>query len=163
MKKIIIIFIFLNSLINYSQTTSEKWSSLYKRYEYTDSNGNLIGYKSYNSLTDSWDYTNLNNTVKDVDNRNYDTTLQLLDRAMAAKQNRYDNHKLKYDAGFKKVQDFINKLRKLLAEPDTKEEYDKFEKDVVSKLYNKNYDYSSPQVVDSLIDYIYKGFENLYK
>lgn len=56
MKNIILVTFLLISLNIFSQTSTEKWSSLNNRYEYFDSSGYMTGYKEYNSLMGTWDY-----------------------------------------------------------------------------------------------------------
>lgn len=92
MKNIFILFIYLLFCISsYSQTRTEKYNSLYERYEYFDQNGQMVGYKKYNSLLGQWEYyeTKTNSTKK------YGEYIQpidigLLERTLAAKQARYD-------------------------------------------------------------------------
>lgn len=56
MKKLIIFSSLLLGTLCFSQSVVEKYNSIYKRYEYFDSIGNLIGYKSYNNLSRQWEY-----------------------------------------------------------------------------------------------------------
>jgi hypothetical protein len=132
----------------YSQTISEKWNSLYNRYDYTDSSGNLVGYKGYNSLTQSWEYTNLNTPDPRVAlyNEPQDPiNLQLLDRALAANQARYDKRQSDYNKGFQDVKGMIDYCRQ-----DIKKSYptitaqlsNRFENEVVKVLNDAKYDYS---------------------
>lgn len=45
-----------------SQDYSKKYNRLLDRYEFFNSNKDLIGYSKWNSITQSWEYTNVNST-----------------------------------------------------------------------------------------------------
>lgn len=165
MKKYLLLLFLCTSV--YSQTISEKWNSLYNRYDYTDSSGNLVGYKGYNSLTESWEYT----TVKPSNqNNDYQSpiNLQLLDRALANKQAQYDKRVIqqqqyaqsKHNEGFQKVKTVVEyyraKLRNLLDQSFSR----RFEKEVVTEINNAQYDYSRMDA-DEVISWINDSYNRI--
>jgi len=83
--------LFLSS-ISYSQTSTEKWNSLSRRYEYFDQRGYMTGYKEYNSLGGTWDYYSTNekprlNQYNPVVNP---VNIELIGQVLASKQARYN-------------------------------------------------------------------------
>lgn len=142
MKRYLLLLLLCTSM--YSQTISEKWNSMYNRYDYTDSNGNLVGYKGYNTLTESWEYTSVNSS-QTTQNNGYQQpiNLQLLDRALASKQAQYDKRQqAKYDAGFQKVKNVVDYYRAKLANLLDQSFSRRFEKEVVAEINKAHYDYS---------------------
>lgn len=59
MKKLILFALLIFSLSSYTQTT-RKYNSLLERYEFYDSDRQLIGYAQYNSLQEQWEFYNSN-------------------------------------------------------------------------------------------------------
>lgn len=153
MKKLILSALLLITINCFSQTTSEKWNSLYERYEYRDNNGNLVGYKRYNSLNGSWEYTNVNN-YSQYDNSGYNNNLILLDKALAAKQERYDNNKVFYDKGVIIIQREIDSYRRVLKSENATEGLKKFNEEIEIQIYGKNHNYSELPIVNGLIKYL---------
>lgn len=75
-----------------AQTTTEKWSPVYQRWEYYDARGNMIGYKKKN-MYGQWVYTDTQKNNQSTDNRNeplqaYD--MDFIARALAIKQQQYE-------------------------------------------------------------------------
>jgi hypothetical protein len=62
MKNLFYLLLLVTS-ISYSQSFSEKWNTVYQRYDYYDTYGNLIGYKKWNANYGRWDYTQLNSNT----------------------------------------------------------------------------------------------------
>lgn len=151
------LFLFI-SVYSYSQTISEKWNSMYNRYDYSDGNGNLVGYKGYNSLTQSWEYTSLNTPDPRVNQNNeYQSPidLNLMNRALATKQAQYDMRQAKHNEGFKKVKNAVDYYRAELANLLDQSFSRRFEKEVVTKINEAHYDYSrmdADKVVNWIID-----------
>lgn len=94
MKKYLVLFLlaFTTSTICVAQTYTEKYNSLYNRYEYFDSQGNLIGYKKWNSLYERWEY---HEEKPQQSQRNYGEYVQpydmdLIYKALELKQRQYD-------------------------------------------------------------------------
>ena len=52
---ILFLFLVITNLSN-AQSVTQKYNSLYNRYEYFDETGNMIGYKTYNSLLKQWEF-----------------------------------------------------------------------------------------------------------
>jgi hypothetical protein len=58
MKRLLVVSILLLSLVGLqAQKVTEKWNTAYGRYEYYDSNGNMIGYRKQN-VWGQWEYVN---------------------------------------------------------------------------------------------------------
>lgn len=152
MKKLFFCFLFISSLTCFSQTISEKWNSLDERYDYTDSNGNLVGYKRYNSLDERWEYTSVNSS--NASYNPYGNNLKLYADTMSAKQARHY-------AGLERVTKYVRNLKVLLQ--DDPENMQQFEDKIVSKLRNNVIDYSSSSEVNRVIDYLTKGFDWVLK
>lgn len=58
MKNVFLMLLFLTLTVSYSQNFSKKWNSTYQRYDYSDSNGYLMGYenlteKSYDEVIEN--------------------------------------------------------------------------------------------------------------
>lgn len=62
MKKVFFSVFMLFGVFCFSQSVSKKFNSVYKRYEYFDSNGNMIGYEKYNNLLKQYEYYSTNNS-----------------------------------------------------------------------------------------------------
>lgn len=146
MKKYLLLLFLCTSV--YSQTISEKWNSLYSRYDYTDSSGNLVGYKGYNSLTESWEYTNTNTPDPRVSQYNEPQSpidFQILERALAANQARYEKNQAirqaRYNEGYKKVKSTVDYYRYKIGDTESVLSH-RFENEVVKQINDKNYDYS---------------------
>lgn len=81
----------------FSQSVSKKFNSVYKRYEYFDSSGNMIGYEKYNNVLKQYEYYSTNNSPSPQTRQptQYRDPEQLnisgLGNAMTIKQNRYNN------------------------------------------------------------------------
>lgn len=56
MKNKFLLLILFFSVCTYSQTMTEKYNSILGRYEFFDNQGNLTGYKVYDSLFKEWKY-----------------------------------------------------------------------------------------------------------
>src|SRR5690606_21028781 len=59
MKYFILLFFLCISSGMVSQNYTEKYNDLQQRYEYFGSDGRMVGYKKYNSLSEQWEYTDL--------------------------------------------------------------------------------------------------------
>ena len=106
-KTIIFTIIIFCTISTYGQNITEKWNSLYDRYEYFDSYGSFIAYKKYNSLYKRWEYYDLKTNNNSNEGYKVVQPPQLVDIELARnvldyKQNRYDNN-------FAKIKNFINK------------------------------------------------------
>lgn len=97
MKKVIFSVFMLFGVFCFSQNVSKKFNSVYKRYEYFDSSGNMIGYEKYNNVLKQYEYYSTNNSQSPQTRQptQYRSPQQLdisnLGNAMTIKQNRYNN------------------------------------------------------------------------
>jgi hypothetical protein len=97
MKKVIFSVFMLFGVFCFSQNVSKKFNSVYKRYEYFDSSGNMIGYEKYNNVLKQYEYYSTNNSQSPQTRQptQYRSPQQLdisnLGNAMIVKQNRYNN------------------------------------------------------------------------
>lgn len=66
MKKILLFLSLSSSLFVFGQipTSTKKWNDTFKRYEYYDQRGNLVGYEKYNSSSRQWEYYSQNNDYR---------------------------------------------------------------------------------------------------
>ena len=91
MKKLLLILCLLLAFNSYTQTTTKKYNSLQKRYEYYQ-NGKMIGYEKYNSLQKQWEYystkTSQSTSSYGEPVSNFDADLAM--KVLQYKQNRYD-------------------------------------------------------------------------
>ena len=62
MKKLLLILCLFLAFNSYSQIT-RKYNSLQERYEFYNSNSQLVGYAKYNSLQERWEFYNSNNQM----------------------------------------------------------------------------------------------------
>lgn len=157
MKKYICLLFILFQAFLYCQTISETWSDLYSRYEYRDSNGNLVGYKKYNTLNQAWEYTNLNQPKK---NTNYVQPIDtdLVNHVLKSKQIRYDNNIYKVN---EKMQSKINSIRNSDLNYEAKAQILKKLQNYFNLIYKSNLDYSSTNVTIDVLNKIDKaGYAN---
>lgn len=70
MKKVILFFAILLSIITVNAQTSQNYNSLYDRTEFLDSYGNMIDYAKYNSLYDRIEYFDRNRNMIKYENKN---------------------------------------------------------------------------------------------
>lgn len=99
MKKLFFLILFLFfSFTSIAQTYTKKYNSINGRYEYFDSRGTMVGYEKYNSVYGRWDYYIVNNDNNPYNRKPIEVApvqsnvnLDLIDRALKANQDRYDN------------------------------------------------------------------------
>lgn len=112
MKYFIFLFFFSISSVMVSQNYTEKYNDLQQRYEYFGSNGQMVGYKQYNTVSLQWEYTDLttsNNSQSDrykthdygTPKSNFNSNLAI--QALSNKQASYDRNKIT-------IQNKINEL-----------------------------------------------------
>lgn len=88
MKKIILLLVFFISVNVFCQTLTQKYNSVYNRYEFFDNQGNLIGYKKWNSLLEQWEY--YSNNVERKSSYIDPIDVEDLERTMSQLENNYD-------------------------------------------------------------------------
>lgn len=166
MKKIIFLLFLLFGCYCFSQSVTERYNSLSKRYEYFNSSGNIIGYKKYNSLTRQWEYYDLNATEYQRKPRQYGEYIQphnldLIERALQQKQQGYDNN---FQYVKSTIEYMINDVRKWDIDTNTKYQIISQFKDAISKnLDSRDIDYSSNQQTNVVIDWLLDTLEAIIK
>lgn len=155
MNKIAIFFLLFSFQMLFSQQYTEKWNSLYNRYETFDSSGNMISYKVYNSLYQRWETytTQSTNSGYETGRTRIDENFEILRQTMQTKQNNYDRN-------YNRVKEVINSCSKYILgmskmQKVTYETYVKANDNFILCV-NKinNYDYSSNATTDSVVSYL---------
>lgn len=92
LKPLIIFLLICYITVGYSQSVVQKYNSLYNRYEYFDDSGNMIGYKTYNSLLKQWEFYSSDNSTRKTDFGKYISPidLKLVSSTLRNRQARYD-------------------------------------------------------------------------
>jgi hypothetical protein len=99
------------------QNYTEKFNDLQQRYEYFGSDGRMVGYKKYNSLSEQWEYTDLtssNNSqsgrynVHDYGEPQSTFNKDLMLQALSYKQARYDNLTIEQKTAIYEAQKYSN-------------------------------------------------------
>jgi len=158
MKKTVLFLLF--SVCVYSQDYTQKWNEYYKRYEYFDSQGNMTGYKTYNSYTNTWEYFSVksqgayNPTKSNIN-------IELTQRALNSRQERYNANK-------QILQNVIDKsysyMRTFASNDQIYEKVSsRFTNEYFNKINGNSYDLSSKSVTDSLINFLMKGCDKILK
>lgn len=123
----------------FAQTMTQNYNSILNRYEYFDNTGRMVAYKSYNSMTGSWEYYNTS-----VQQSNYNPPVSsvntsLVNQILQSKQSSYNTN-------YKKVADKVDRYSK-----------------IVLKLYQKNgnkYTNEQAKFIKSVQDYLNKVTKN---
>ncbi|MDR2955414.1 MAG: SH3 domain-containing protein [Prevotella sp.] len=153
MKRILFVVILLISISGLqAQTTTEKWNSIYQRWEYYDSQHNLIGYKKKN-LYGQWEYTDVQKQKQEQQRRN--EPLQpyhnygLIERALSQKQQLYDKRHADIVEIVSRINSYIGDVldAKKIFKYDKNKDLENYE-DALTKIgnldltINQNYSYS---------------------
>jgi len=99
------------SFVAYTQTTTKSYNSVFQRYEYFDTNRNLIGYEKWNIVSKAWEYYDLRQTnpsdnyTPPAYNPGYD--LNLIEDAMKVSR-------AKIDAGKARIQAVVFRIASLI-------------------------------------------------
>lgn len=166
MKKIIFLLFLLFGCFCFSQSVTERYNSLSKRYEYFNSSGNIIGYKKYNSLTRQWEYYDLKSTEYQRQPRQYGEYIQpnnlgLIERALQQKQQNYDKN---FQFVKSKIEYMINDIRKWDIDTNAKYQIISQFKDAISKnLDSRDIDYSSNEQTNIVIGWLLDTLEAIIK
>lgn len=166
MKKVISLLFLSFSCFYFSQSITEKYNSLYKRYEYFNSSGNIIGYKEYNSLSKQWEYYDLKATEYQRKPRQYGeyippNNIGLLERALKQKQQNYDSNFQTVKATIERI---INDIRTWDIDTNTKYQIISQFKDIISKnLDNREVDYGSNEQTNKVIGWLFDSLEKIIK
>jgi len=146
-----LIILLLLSVACYAQTYTEKYNTYNNRYEYFNSNNQMIGYKTYNSYTKTWEYYDTPQTTAVQSSVN----VKLTQEVMAAKQARYDyNHK--------RINDAIAEARAITDGADIPPAQkqiirDRFNKEYLPTLQKLNVDLSIAANAAGVIKWIWDG------
>ncbi|MFD2726285.1 hypothetical protein [Hyunsoonleella rubra] len=166
LKLLMFFLLFFSLTVGYSQSVVQKYNSLYNRYEYFDGSGNMIGYKTYNSLMKQWEFYSSDDNTRKTDFGKYVSPINL---NLAASTLR--NRQARYDANREMVINYLVDLGiqiEDLYESSRKGEY------VAKKFYTKvtntgmfvNVDFSSSVLTQKAITLIkrlfYKTLEEEY-
>lgn len=89
MKRFVLLLFLFCTMFSFAQSFSEKYNSILGRYEYYNSQGSLIGYKSYDSVNRQWNYTDI--TVKNS-NVSSSINLPLIQQVMESRQSQYNTN-----------------------------------------------------------------------
>lgn len=167
MKKLIFLSALCFGSWVFSQSVTEQYNSLYKRYEYFDSNGNMIGYKTYNNLTKNWEYYE-KSTPSPYSGRtkNYLDYVNPYDTGgiigmMGQKQKTYDNN-------VEKIRNIITNIKGAILRLNISESIkntiiDTFSNEINNNLNNQRIDFSSNANTESVINWLYTTAESIIK
>ena len=157
MKNVFLILLFLTLTISYSQNFSKKWNSTYQRYDYSDSNGYLMGYEKWNSTYQRWDYnavnTNTNRPTPVMQPIEQGGNLELAMRVVNEKQRRYDINKAKLDEHIRYYEKGIMLVGKFEAKVSSEEiiRVNNIYFSFIKNLLNNNYDLSAESTLKYLM------------
>lgn len=162
-KYLLIFLMFLLSSRATCQDYYEKWSNIQNRYEYYDTDGNLVGYKKWSNLHSRWEY----HTIKSENNSRittypqYENTqdIELINKVLASKQDRYNynvqrvqNHIDKLSNNFKTISDSEQRIFALKELSDVIQSFNK---------KNPHIDYSSNSHATSVINYFSNAYNDI--
>ncbi|MDP9956851.1 hypothetical protein J2X97_002510 [Epilithonimonas hungarica] len=166
MKKIFLSALLSISSFYFSQSVIQKYNSLYKRYEYFNSSGNMIGYKQYNNLSRQWEYFDLNDNQNEKQPRQYGDYTQpynfdLIERGLRLKQNNYDSN---FQTVKSTINYIINDINSWDSDSDTKHKIIQQFKSAISKnLDNQDINYASNDETNRVIGWLLDTLEAIIK
>ena len=108
MKNLFLVFLLVFTICSFSQSRTEKWNSLYGRYEYFNSYGTMIGYKKYNSLYERWEYYDLKTNNNSNEGYKVVQPPQSVDIELA--RSVLNSKQAKYDSNMAEIQQLISEL-----------------------------------------------------
>jgi|GEM_PF-5429350 len=149
--KFILPFLFC-CFLSFGQTLTEKWNQYQNRYEYYNISNQLVGYKTYNSYTQSWEYYE-QKPQQQVQYR--DENFELWANVALAKQQ-------KYDANKQKIQNAVDDIRNKISKSGYPSEVwasalGTFDGKYVDGINTGKYDLSSDNKTTELINWLYSG------
>ncbi|SDF50917.1 hypothetical protein [Epilithonimonas hungarica] len=155
MKKVFVFSFLLLGSLYFSQSVVEKYNTIYNRYEYFDSQGNMIGYKGYNNLTRQWEYYDTKATQKQPYQYREPAKVDLNSTFNAAStlQNRYDNNTQLVQNTINIIDSKINNLD--ISENDKNIIHNSFSKAISKNLNGQNFNYSSSSETNRIINWLY--------
>lgn len=169
--KIICIVLLLFTITSFAQTTTEKYNSYLKRYEYFDSRGTLIGYKQYNSYLNQWEYYKTGSGGYQIQQPQSSINIDLVQKTLNSKQSAYDNNVKSVQNTVKVIYRNIDYLVLKVITDDPKELDYKyanhikslFETKCVKVVEQKSYDFSSSSTTNMVNDWLIKNSVNILK
>ncbi|WP_165045867.1 hypothetical protein [Dysgonomonas sp. ZJ709] len=153
MKTLIVTLLLMCSIGLNAQTSTSKYNSTLKRYEYFDSSGNMIGYEKYNTYLKQWEYTD---TQKENQSSGYiqpyDTDM-IYDMARR-KQEAYDSNRDLVQSKVNELGEFINWISEENGGLTTYQQ--KRVNEINSQIFNttKGVDFSNRNVTTKLLNWI---------
>jgi len=171
MKKLFfaVLFLFVFSF-SFSQNIIEKWNNLTNRYEYYDSNGNMVAYKVYNSLKGQWETYNIQQTNSSPQSS---INVDLAEKTLNTLQARYDSNILKVRDKIKYIFKSIDYLvLDVMTKGENPTELDYkyaehlkylFKEQYVNNVEKSGYDYSKNNITYEVLMYLENGSISLIK
>ncbi|RTY89643.1 hypothetical protein [Flavobacterium sp. GT3R68] len=140
-----------------AQSYSEKYNDLYKRYEYFNNQGIMIGYKYYDSLNEVWKYKDLSQSEQSTYINPID--INLLEKALSSKQNRYDTNVQRVQNA---ITDIQSKIWSLSFSDNTKTTINaRFKNETLHYINSKKFDYSSNSMTNQVVNYLYSEVKTI--
>lgn len=166
MKRFLFVIILLLSISGLkAQTTTQKWNSVYKRWEYYDSRGNMIGYNQRN-VYGEMEYVDVQKQRQEQQRRNEPlqpyNNYGLIERALSQKQQLYNKRHADIVEIASRINSYIKEVidaRKLFKHDKTKdlENYD----DALKKI--GNWDLTINQNYNNAINWLLDFEKSMYK
>ncbi|WP_374462981.1 hypothetical protein [Chryseobacterium sp.] len=165
MKKIFFSVLLLSCSLCFSQTATKKYNSFQNRYEYFDSNGNMMGYEKYNSFSKQWEYYTTGNTSQSRQPTQYSDPQQLdisaLGNAMATKQNNYNYNVQQLQNAVNTISNQINDLD--LTDEQKRIIHNNFQQQCINELNRTRINYSSANETNRVIQWLYDSLNIIIK
>lgn len=154
MKNIFKFLFLMVTTFSYSQSYSEKWNNLENRYEYFNSQGYMVAYKSYDNINRQWNYYEVRQ--QEVFKPTSSVNLPLVQQVLATRQNAYNTNAQRINDA---VSDMRNWLNNSNIDEDTKimirHTFNKFH---LEPMYANGYDFSDTAFVNQIIQGLYSAF-----
>ncbi len=147
----------------YSQTMTEKYNSILGRYEYFDSQGNMTGYKEYDSLFKEWKYYKVDSQVYERKPIQYatapkDSNIDLLYNIASQKNNSYNsNMQLVKNA----ISNINSRMDEDLGRILSNKLKNQFFNEYVKKLNYQKIDYSSNATTQNVINWLNSSYTEM--
>lgn len=161
MKKIIFSAFLLFGISCYSQTTTKKYNSMNRRYEYFDSRGSMIGYEFYNTMTRQWEYyeTSQKNSTQYRDP--IQPNISSLGNATSTLQNRYNNNTSYLQ---QQVAEMVQSVYNLdLTDEEKTKIINKFQNGPLHSVNSKSFNYSSLNETNRVLNYLSESLNKIIK
>jgi hypothetical protein len=140
-----------------AQTMTEKYNSLMNRYEYFNSQGHMVGYKSYDSLMKQWNYYEVTQEQQPQNTYVEPINLDYVNKALSTKQAKLDANVARIDNA---VNDIGIKIQNLEIDYSIKEIVMATFQNALKTINNKKLDYSNNNTTREVINYLYSQVNN---